>query len=68
MLLQYSVNAPVLLILFGVLTLLGEVLGFLSFLPRLQYWLFGYLGYIWAFAAAVLFWSKTALLRKKPFS
>ena len=38
----------------GILTLLGllQSFSFLRFLPRVQFWLLGYMGYIWSFALA----------------
>ena len=42
------------LIVLGILTLLGllQPFSFLRFLPRAQFWLLGYIGYIWSFALA----------------
>ncbi|MCI5633071.1 hypothetical protein, partial [Helicobacter sp.] len=42
------------LIMLGILTLLGllQSFSFLRFLPRVQFWLLGYMGYIWSFALA----------------
>ncbi len=46
------------LVFFGILTLMGEVFSFLSFLPKVQFWFLGYFGYIWAFGLAFVCYEK----------
>lgn len=51
---SYQIRIASLLLIFGILTVLGilEPFGFLKPLAQIQFWLFGYLGYIWLFVAA----------------
>lgn len=49
------------LVLVGILTLLGEAVAFLGFLPHAQFWLLGYFGYVWAFGAAFVLYQTKAI-------
>ena len=51
---SYQIRIASLLLIFGILTILGilEPFRFLKPLAQIQFWLFGYLGYIWLFVAA----------------
>lgn len=49
------------LVLVGILTLLGEAVAFLGFLPHAQFWLLGYFGYVWAFGVAFVLYQTKAI-------